>query len=89
MNCFADVYWPQAHVTDLLDIYGGSPLMESLINFVNYLDPNRESGNQWPRYHLHHPKNFVFGPGTTSVQDDTYRKEPISALNDVLLRHPI
>ena len=61
----------------------------SLINFVNYLDPNGESGNQWPKYSLHHPKNFVFGPGTTSVQGDTYRRKAISVLNAVLLRHPM
>ena len=61
----------------------------SLINFVNHLDPNGASGNEWPKYSLKSPKNFVFGPGTTSVQDDTYRKEAISVLNAVILRHPI
>ena len=61
----------------------------ALINFVNHLDPNGASGSQWPKYSLDDPKNFVFGPGTTSIQDDTYRKEAISVLNAVVLRHPI
>jgi len=78
-----------AHVSDLLEIYRGGPLVTSLINFVNHLDPNGESGNRWPRYSLRHPKNFVFGPGTTSIQDDTHRKKAISVLNSVLLRHPM
>jgi len=64
-------------------------LTTALVNFVNHLDPNGGSVNQWPKYSLHNPKNFVFGPGTTSVQGDTYRKEAISVLNSVLLRHPI
>lgn len=61
----------------------------SLINFVNYLDPNGESGDQWPKYSLDHPKNFVFGPEITSIQDDNYRQKPVAVLNNVLLRHPI
>ena len=64
-------------------------MLTALINFVNHLDPNGKSGSQWPKYSLSHPKNFVFGPGTTSVQDDTYRKKAISVLNAVVLRHPI
>ena len=64
-------------------------MLTALINFVNHLDPNGESGNRWPKYSLDDPKNFVFGPGTTSVQNDTYRQEAISVLNAVALRHPI
>ena len=64
-------------------------MLTALVNFVNHLDPNGELGGQWPKYSLGNPKNFVFGPGTTtSVQDDTYRKEAISVLNAVALRHP-
>ena len=64
-------------------------MLVALINFVNHLDPNGKSGHQWPKYSSEDPKNFVFGPnGTTSVQDDTYRKEAISVLNAVRLRHP-
>ena len=59
-----------------------------LVNFVNHLDPNGQSGNQWPKYSLDNPKNFVFGPGTTSVQDDTYRKKAMSVMNAVMLRYP-
>ena len=61
----------------------------ALINFVNHLDPNGASGNEWPKYSLKDPKNFVFGPGTTSIQDDTYRKKAMSVLNAALLRHPM
>ena len=66
-------------------------MLTALINFVNHLDPNGKSGHhQWPKYSLEDPRNFVFGPnGTTSIQDDTYRKEAISVLSDVMLRHPI
>ena len=60
----------------------------ALVNFVNHLDPNGQSGNQWPKYSLDNPKNFVFGPGTTSVQDDNYRKKSMSVMNDVMLQHP-
>ena len=60
----------------------------ALVNFVNHLDPNGQSENQWPKYSLDNPRNFVFGPGTTSVQDDTYRKKAMSVMNDVMLRHP-
>lgn len=61
----------------------------AIINFVNHLDPNGASGGQWPKYSLSNPKNIVFGPGTISVQDDTYRKKAMSVLNAVMLRHPI
>ena len=78
------------HGTDLIDLYGGGPIRAALINFVNHLDPNGNLGNEWPKYSLQNPKSFVFGPaGTTSVQDDTYRTQPISVLNAVMLRHPI
>ena len=64
-------------------------MLTALINFVNHLNPNGNLEHQWPKYSLKDPKNLVFGPnGTTSVQDDTYRKEAISVLNAVLLRHP-
>ena len=61
----------------------------AVINFINHLDPNGKSGSQWPKYSLDNPKNFVFGPGTAFVQDDTYRKEAISILNAVVLQYPI
>jgi carboxylesterase type B len=78
------------HDSDLVDLYGGSPIETALINFVNYLDPNGGSGNQWPKWTLKNPKNFVFGPGgATSVQDDVYREAAISAVNIVMLAHPI
>ena len=64
-------------------------MLTALINFVNHLNPNGVSGNQWPKYSLDNPKNFVFGSGETSIQDDTYRKEAISVLNAVALQHPI
>jgi carboxylesterase type B len=77
------------HGTDLIDLYGGDPIRTALINFVNHLDPNGNLGNQWPKYSLQDPKNFVFGPGgTTSVQSDTYRAQAISALNAVMLKYP-
>ena len=60
----------------------------ALVNFVNHLDPNGQSGGQWPKYSAHNPENFVFGAGTTSVQDDTYRKKAMSVMTAVMLRHP-
>ena len=59
----------------------------ALVHFVNNLDPNGQSGNQWPKYSLDDPKNFVFGPGKTSVQDDTYRNKAMSVMNAVMFRH--
>ena len=56
-----------------------------LINFVNHLNPNGESGNQQPKCSLHHLKNFVFRLGTASIQGDTYRKKAIFVLNAALL----
>ena len=73
----------------MLGVYEGSPLATALINFINHHDPNGASGTDWPKYSLDNPKNFVFGPGNTSVQDDTYRQEGISVLTAVLLQHPI
>ena len=35
---------------------------------------------------LHYPKDFTFEPGETSIQEDTYRRKPISVLNALLLR---
>jgi carboxylesterase type B len=75
------------HGSDLVGLYQGNPLIIALINFVNHLDPNGKLGNRWPKYSLQDPKNFVFGPnGTTSVQDDTYRKEAMSVLNALVLQ---
>lgn len=64
-------------------------MLTALINFVNYFDPNGESGSQWPKYSLDDPKNFVFGPGKTFVQNDTYRKKGMEAMNAVMLQHPL
>jgi carboxylesterase type B len=72
----------------LLGLYGGGAVGTALVNFVNHLDPNGKSGNEWPKYSSQNPKNFVFEPGTTSIQDDIYRKKAISVLNSVILRHP-
>jgi carboxylesterase type B len=43
-------------------------MLTALINFVNHLDPNGNSGHQWPKYSLQDPKNFVFGPGRNHLR---------------------
>jgi len=78
----------QAHGTDNNNLYSGGNLADSLVRFVNHLNPNGKSGNQWPRYSTNAPKNFVFGAGSTAVEDDDYRKEAISALNAARLKYP-
>jgi len=55
---------------------------------VNHLNPNGKSGGRWPRYSTKAPKNFVFGgAGSTTVEDDDYRKEAISALNAARIKY--
>jgi len=78
----------QAHGTDNNNLYSGGSLADSLVRFVNHLDPNGKSGNQWPRYSTKARKNFVFGAGSTTVEDDDYRKEVISALNAARIKYP-
>lgn len=79
----------QAHGTDTNNIYGGGNLADALIRFVNYLDPNGGSGDEWPRYLTDAPMNLVVGAGYTALEDDDYRKEAISVLNAARLKYPV
>ena len=63
-------------------------MADHLIRFVNHFDPNVKSGNQWPKYTASAPKSFVFGVESTTVEDDNYRKEAMSALNAVRIKYP-
>jgi acetylcholinesterase len=60
------------HGTDLFDLYEGNPIEVAVINFVNHLDLNGDSGDEWPQYSLQNPKNLAFGPGGTFPRAPTY-----------------
>ncbi|KAK1221156.1 hypothetical protein PQX77_016055 [Marasmius sp. AFHP31] len=80
------------HGHDLLNIYGRGELTDCLIRFVTTLDPNGYGTPNWPKYTKESPQllTFVDSPLIpTKITQDTYRREPMNTLIEVILAHPI
>ncbi|KAJ8081169.1 hypothetical protein PM082_018012 [Marasmius tenuissimus] len=80
------------HTHDLLDVYGRGELTDYLIHFATTLDPNGDGTPNWPKYTKESPELLTFVDdflAPTLITQDTYRREAMNALIDVVLAHPI
>lgn len=62
-----------------------------LIRFVATLDPNGNTGINWPKYTTESPNLMTFLDGVIPLEitQDTYRQEAIAYLTNVTLANPI
>ncbi|KAI3620784.1 carotenoid ester lipase precursor [Moniliophthora roreri] len=79
------------HGSDLLNVYGGGELADYLIRFAATLNPNGNTGINWPQYTKESPTLLQFQDGLIplTLTQDTYRKEAMQALTEVLLVNPV
>jgi carboxylesterase type B len=81
----------QAHATDLANVYGGDDMTDYLVRFVANLDPNGDTGINWPKWTTESPNMMTFSDGPTrqTITQDTYRQEPMAYLINLTLANPI
>uniref|UniRef100_A0A0W0FQU9 Carboxylic ester hydrolase n=2 Tax=Moniliophthora roreri TaxID=221103 RepID=A0A0W0FQU9_MONRR len=79
------------HASDLLNVYGGGELADYLIRFAATLDPNGNTGINWPQYTKESPTLLQFQDGLIplTLTQDTYRKEAMQALTEIMLVNPV
>ncbi|KIY72788.1 carotenoid ester lipase precursor [Cylindrobasidium torrendii FP15055 ss-10] len=77
------------HASDILNVYGGGDLADYLINFVVTLDPTGGNASSWPKWTSSSPNMLSLNDIGKSVIQDTYRKEAMAKLNEVLLTYPV
>ncbi|KIY52465.1 alpha/beta-hydrolase [Fistulina hepatica ATCC 64428] len=85
-------YLGSFHGSDLLQVYGDEELTDYLVRFAVNLDPNGDTGIEWPQYTTASPQMLMmqddlFEPLTTT--EDTYRKAPMAYLNELALTNPL
>lgn len=66
-------------------------MLDYVINFVNYLDPNGSTRTHWPKYHPSKPQVLtpIDGPTPFVITEDTFRKEAIDFLMHLCMKYPI
>ncbi|KIY62880.1 alpha/beta-hydrolase, partial [Cylindrobasidium torrendii FP15055 ss-10] len=74
------------HSSDLLDAYGGGPLAEYVIHFVNNLDPNGGNSPAWPRWTSAGAQMLAFSDTGVTVIKDTYRQEAMEKINAIMAK---
>ncbi|KAF9224035.1 alpha/beta-hydrolase [Gyrodon lividus] len=77
--------------SDLPDMFGPGDMTDYLIGFVANLDPNGNTGVQWPKYTTESPNALVFLDGSPSqdIEQDNFREDGISFLMTFFRQHPI
>ncbi|KAF9018569.1 carotenoid ester lipase precursor [Hymenopellis radicata] len=68
----------------------GGDLQDYVIRFVAHLDPNGDTGINWPKWTLESPRMLSLNDGAVpqNITEDTYRKETIETLNKMMLEYP-
>ncbi|THH17257.1 hypothetical protein EW146_g3519 [Bondarzewia mesenterica] len=79
------------HGSDLLNVYGPGDMTDYLIHFATNLDPNGNTGINWPMYKNSSPQLLTFLDGNQSliITQDTYREEGMAYLAQLSLANPI
>ncbi|KAK7025565.1 hypothetical protein VNI00_015918 [Paramarasmius palmivorus] len=79
------------HASDILNVYGGGEMADYLIRFAATLNPNGNTGINWPQYTKESPTMLQFQDGLVplTLTQDTFRKEAIQATTEVLLANPV
>ncbi|KAM5540835.1 hypothetical protein V8D89_005479 [Ganoderma adspersum] len=84
-----------AHVTDILNVYGGGDMADYLVNFVNKLDPNGKTGISWPKYTTASPQMLEFydliipGLNGLKITNDDYRVDAMNFMTQLSLKSPL
>ncbi|KAJ3759223.1 carotenoid ester lipase precursor [Lentinula raphanica] len=80
-----------AHGTDTLNVYGGGDMADYLIRFAANLDPNGNTGIEWPQYTNSSPNMLQFNDGfpPLSLSMDAYRESAMSLVTKVILANPV
>ncbi|KAJ3988381.1 Alpha/Beta hydrolase protein [Lentinula detonsa] len=80
-----------AHGTDILNVYGGGDMADYLIRFAATLDPNGDTGIEWPQYTTSSPNMLQFNDGLIplTLSLDNYRESAISFTTQLLLANPV
>ena len=81
----------QVHASDILNVYGDGEMTDYLVRFVANLNPNGNTGINWPQYTPSSPNllTFLDGPVPLEITQDTFRQEAIAYLTNVTLANPI
>ncbi|KAF8895233.1 carotenoid ester lipase precursor [Infundibulicybe gibba] len=79
------------HASDILNVYGGGEMADYLIRFAATLNPNGQTGINWPKYTTQSPQLLTFLDGLVplTITQDTYRKDAMNFLTNVTLANPI
>jgi len=81
----------QAHASDDISVFFSGDLADYLINFAVRLDPNDGALLSWPKYNTKTPKLLTFqdGHNPLNITDDTFRKDAMDFLLNVMVDNPI
>lgn len=79
------------HASDILNVYFGGDMADYLIRFVATLNPNGNTGISWPKWTSDSPRMLMFQDGLIplTITQDTYRKDAMNLLNEILLKYPV
>ncbi|KAI0699612.1 carotenoid ester lipase precursor [Cerioporus squamosus] len=79
-----------AHTTDLLNAFGPGDMTDFFVRFVNDLDPNGDSGVQWPPYNTTARATLQFNDGAVplNITVDDERIAGTDELASLSLRFP-
>ena len=69
-------------------IYRQGELLDYLIYFATYLDPNGGSSPLWPQYTNASPQVLTLLSNGTSITQDTYRTEGFEYATNLTLIYP-
>ncbi|KIK69867.1 hypothetical protein GYMLUDRAFT_151725 [Collybiopsis luxurians FD-317 M1] len=80
-----------AHGTDILNVYGGGDMVDYLVRFAATLNPNGNTGINWPQYTTANPNMLQFNDGLIplSLSLDNYRVEAMNFTTQLLLKDPV
>ncbi|KAH7890870.1 Alpha/Beta hydrolase protein [Phlebopus sp. FC_14] len=77
--------------SDLANVFGPGDMTDYLVRFVANLDPNGNTGIQWPKWYNDTPNALTFLDGNVpqAIEQDTYREDGINYLMTFFREHPI
>ncbi|KAI0699094.1 carotenoid ester lipase precursor [Cytidiella melzeri] len=87
----ATPYLGSFHATDLLNVYTAGDMSDYIINFVNNLNPNGNTVDNWPTYTNANPQLMTFLDGLIprTITLDNYRVDQMNFLTQLSLQYPL
>jgi len=80
------------HASDLSNVYGPGDMTDYLVRFASNLDPNGNTGIEWPRYSAAASRQlltFLDGSTPLALENDTFRAQGIEAVIQLSLAYPL